>query len=330
MGHLEKRARTLLAAVMAFGLSPVPCAGEGPGSPRLFIIQPGYPGTAKDARAFLDTLSAHVAEKAKIPGLSGEYFNEAEPALKAVAAEPPAFGIVSLGFYLAERDRLGLSAHLAAVPKDRFVLVARGGDMKDASELKGQPVAGGPLHERRFLDRIVFPGKGVLEWDVKPTLHASRALRDLSGRKRYRAVVLTGRDHGALIALYPGKTLEKVAESDYYPPALVVTFDPAKAGRSEDENEKKGIEKKSVTSAGGSKEENGSGKRPEVGPRPGVGLDAGALERVVRTFSGLSGDPRGKEILGTMGTEGFEEISGKRREELQELERRYDAASKAR
>ena len=299
--------------------------GKAPAGPRMMIIQPGYPGTAKDAQGFLETLSDYVSEKAGIPGLSGAYHNETAPALEAIARDRPGFGVVSLGFYLAERRRLGLVPRLAARPKDRFIIVARGDDVKGAEALKGEPVAGGPLHEKEFLDRIVFPGAGVSAWDAKPTLHASRALRDLVARKKHRAVVLTGRDHDALISLYPGKTLEKVLESDYYPPALVVSFDPAKAAGAEVKNEKEErsegpsegngkSEEKRVASAGSSNGEN-------------AGLDAGVLEKVVRTFSGLSSDPRGKEILGTMGTDGFEAISGKW---LEEMERRFDAASKAR
>jgi hypothetical protein len=286
------------------------------------IIQPGYPGTAKDAQGYLETLSAHISEKAGVRGISGAYHNETAPALEAIARERPSFGVVSLGFYLAERGRLGLVPRLAARPKDRFIVVARGDDVKGTDALKGEPVAGGPLHEKEFLDRIVFPKAGVSRWDAKPTLHASRALRDLVARKKHRAVVLTGRDHEALASLYPGKTLEKVAESDYYPPALVVSFDPAKAARAEVKTEKEESSagngpggktaKKSDSSAGSSSGENAR-------------LDPGALERVVRTFSGLSGEPRGKEILDTMGIDGFEEISGKW---LEELERSFDAASK--
>jgi len=281
----------------------------------MVIIQPGYPGTAKDAQGFLETLSAHLSEKAGVPGLSAAYYNETAPALEAIARERPGFGVVSLGFYLAERGRLGLVPRLAARPKDRFIVVARGDDVKGVEALKGEPVAGGPLHEKEFLDRIVFPEAGVSRWDAKPTLHASRALRDLVARKKHRAVVLTGRDHDALISLYPGKTLEKVLESDYYPPALVVSFDPAKAAGAEVKTEKssEGNDKTAKKSSPGSS--NGENAR----------LDAGARERVVRTFSSLSGDPRGKEILDTMGIDGFDEISGKW---LEELERRFDAASK--
>ena len=284
------------------------------------IIQPGYPGTAKDAQGFLETLSAHVSEKAGVPGLSGAYHNEIAPALEAIARERPSFGVVSLGFYLAERGRLGLVPRLAARPKDRFIIVARVDDVKDPAALKGEPVAGGPLHEKEFLDRIVFPKAGVSGWDARPTLHASRALRDLA-RKKHRAVVLTGRDHDALVPLQPGKTLEKMAESDYYPPALVVSFDPAKAAGGEVKTEKEESSAGKGHSGKTAKRDSSAGSSSEENAR----LDPGALEKVVRTFSGLSGDPRGKEILDTMGIDGFEEISGKW---LEELERRFDAASK--
>src|SRR5262249_49319532 len=131
---------------------------------------------------------------------------------------------VSLGFYLEHRKELGLRVLLQSKPKDNFLVVARTGELKDLSLLAHQPVAGGPLQEAPFLQKVVFQGKAdVASWDQKPTLFVSRAIRDLVERKKYSAVVLTGRDYAVFKELY-AKTLEKIAESDYYPPAFLVAF----------------------------------------------------------------------------------------------------------
>lgn len=263
---------------------------------RMVIVQPGYPGSTRDAEGFVKRLAKHLEEKTGLSGLAGEYHNEMAPGLAAAKGEQPGgagvrpiFGVVSLGFYLKHRRELGLKPLLQAKPRDSFVLVARAGEVKDlAADLKGQPVAGGPLHEPELLQRLVLAGKAnPAAWDAKPTLQAARALRDLCDKKKYRAVFLTGREYLTLAELYRAKSLEKVWESEYYPPALLVAFP-------------------------GGKEE-GSKSSEEL------------LKKVERAFAGLSEDPRGKEILATMGAEGFESVS---EPWLKGVEGRYEDASK--
>ena len=329
----------LLLVLLVAGSSPA--AERAP--PRLIIIQPGYPGSTQDARAFIATLSEYLESKTGLKGLTGEYHNEAKPGLRAIKEDRPAFGMVSLGFYLEHRKALGLVARLQARPKDRVVLIARGGDIKDLAALKGEAVAGGPLHEKAFLERIAFAGKAdVASWDAQPTLQASRALRDLAQGKKYRAVVLTGRDFAVLGELYSGKTLEKVAESDYYPPALVVAFTgagSAKAAGKDDPGKKAGPEKEEngareekKKSEGAGREAKSTGKETErasggVGaePEPGGPLSPEELEKVLGALSGLPDDPQGREILEVMGAEAFEDLP---KGWLEEMEGRFDAREK--
>lgn len=275
--------------------------------PRMVIIQPGYPGSTKDAESFVGQLSEHLERKAGLQGLSGEYHNDAKRALTFLQEKNVSFGLVSLGFYLEHRQELGLRALLQSKPKDNFVIVSRMGELKDISALGGQPVAGGPLQEATFLEKVAFQGKAkVASWDSKPVLFASRALRDLVERKKYSALVLTGRDYTAFKELY-AKTLEKIAESDYYPPAFLVAFHREETRR----NEKREVD--------GTKKDPVEKHSAESGPQL---LPDEVLKRVVRAFSGLSEDPRGKEILKTMGAEGFEEVHA---DWLKELEGKYDA-----
>jgi hypothetical protein len=326
---------SVLALLVLLGAASSPAAERAP--PRLIIIQPGYPGSTQDARAFIATLSEYLESKTGLKGLTGEYHNEAKPGLRAIKEDRPAFGMVSLGFYLEHRKALGLVARLQARPKDRIVLIARGGDIKDLAALKGEAVAGGPLHEKAFLERIAFAGKAdVASWDAQPTLQASRALRDLAQGKKYRAVVLTGRDFAVLGELYSGKTLEKVAESDYYPPALVVAFTGTPAGKGQEKTAEPGKEKNGAReekkSEGAGREAKSTGKETErasggVGtePEPGGPLSPEELEKVLGALSGLPGDPQGREILEAMGAEGFEDLP---KGWLEEMEGGFDAREK--
>ncbi|HVR76046.1 MAG TPA: hypothetical protein VMT52_17070 [Planctomycetota bacterium] len=331
-----------LSASMAF---PFLDAGDAREGPSMVIVQPGYPGSTEDARGFVAELCAHVGRKADLAGLAGAYHNEEKPALAAIEKERPAFGVVSVGFYLEHRKELGLQALLQTKPRDTFVVVARAGDVKGLEGLKGESVAGGPLHERKFLERIVFWGKAdVSAWSLQPTLRASRALRDLVDRKKHRAVILVGRDHRALSPLYPGKTLEKLHESEYYPPAFLVAFrargagkaDPGPApsgdrppgdaargdgkgggdGRGSPDPEKPGTEELKTKNRGEPRSAAPENARPQA-------LSEETLRKVQRAFAGLAQDPAGKGILETMGAEGFEEIPA---EWLHDLEGRYDAA----
>jgi hypothetical protein len=207
------------------------------------IVQPGYAGSTKDAEQFVAQVSEYLEAKTGLKGVAGEYHNEPAAAKKAIETLRPQFGIVSVGYYLEHREELGLKPLLESSPGDRLVIVTRKGDVKDASALKGEPVAGGPLYDLPFLDRIAFRGKAEpLTWDAKPVLYISRALRDLADRNKYRAVVLTGKDYEALAPLYATKSVEKFIESEYYPPAFLVAFhaQPAteKGGTAKDDREK--------------------------------------------------------------------------------------------
>lgn len=292
-------------------------------APRYVIVQPGYAGSSRDAESFVSSLNEHLAEKVALKNLQGEYFNEPQKGLDAIARVAPAFGIVSLGFYLEHRQALGLSLLLQARPRDNWVLVVRPGEGIDARSLKGKAVAGGPLHELKFLERVAFAGKAdPKSWDGKPVLQVSRALRDLVNKKTLAAVVLTGRDYRALSALYGPKTLEIAAESAYYAPALLVAFGSKPGG--------------SLNSSGGA-----SGKKSPDGTSEKNTVDQPSEEtankvvaqnetakKVARVFSELALDPKGKKILETMGAEGFEELAAEELKVLGELEERYAAQEK--
>ena len=326
---MGRQADFLGSALWVMLLAAVVLGGAGlraeEAHPWMLVIQPGYPGTTKDAEGFMGTFSEYLAGNAGVPGLTAEYHNNAEKGLAAIAEKRPSFGIASAGFYLEYRKKLGLKAICQSKPGDTFVIVARKGEVKDPGQLKGKPVAGGPLYEQPYLERIVFRGNvDVASWECQPTPLTSRALRDLAGGRKYTAVVLTGRDYRAFEPLH-GSKLEKVLESDPYPAAFVVLFQGTR-------------ERKGGTAPGGAQvgEETGENQKKEgaAGGEPALAAKAdekapqalppGVVEKLVRAFTGMAKDPKAKGILDTMGTEGFEEVPA---DKLASLEALYDGGN---
>ena len=310
----------LLSAFLWFSLHEhrAPLAAE---STTWAIVQPGYPGGTADrgAVAFMERFSKYLETKASFSGLSGKYYNEPVAARAHVREASPAFAVVSLGFYLAERRRLGLQAVLAVEPREQLVIARVPGGPKDLAELTGKDVAGGPLYELSFLERIAFAGKvDTKAWRTHPTTRVSRALRHLR-RGRYTAVVLTGREFSAFAGprAPAGKKLEKVATSAYYPPALLV-LRRSHSAREETAPGERGAESAQSGGVDGSDEQ----RSPTV--RKGL-LSPAQRDAVERAFVGLSSDPEGRALLETMGARSFGKIDHRW---LERTEETFDANEK--
>ena len=214
-----------------------PCAekcGAADDAPSLVIIQPGRPGSPKAAEGFLARLGDYLAARTKLPRPSLSYNNKPADALSMLKKTQPDLGIVSLGFYLEYRDSFGLKPVLEAYPLKKYVLVASEGNLKTAADLDGKLVMGGPLYEPKFVRRILFPPdgkaaktlpgwKGAAAWLPKPTTKVSAALYQL-GKNRVQAVLLHDSQYESMKTLGRLKKVEKVIESAYYPPAVIVAF----------------------------------------------------------------------------------------------------------
>lgn len=280
---------------------------ELPKAPWMAIVQPGYPGSTAEAETFMAQFTKYVGEASGLAGLGGAYYNDAKKALAAIAERDPPFGLVSLGFYLEQRKKLGLTALAAARPWDAFVVLGPPG--AEPAKLAGKTVAGGPLHEVKFLERIAFRDKApVGAWEAAPT-YAARALRETrrawdpkageKARGRYDAAVLTGRDFKGLKGLDVAKGLAVVLESEKYPPSLLVAF----GARPPEE----GAE--------------GAGTGGGEGPAKPA-LSSEEMEKVVQAFLDFPKNPAGRDLLREMGAEGFDRID---REWLAKMEVLYDA-----
>ena len=225
--------RGILLLFLFFSPFPEKCRGADV-PPSLAIIQPGRPGSPKAAEGFLARLGEYLASQTKLARPTLSYQNTPKEALVGLEKKNPDLGIVSLGFYLEHRKRFGLKAVLEAYPLRKYVLVASEGKVRTATDLDGKLVMGGPLYEPKFVRRILFPEdektaaslagwKGASAWIPKPTTRVSSALYQL-GKNRIRAVLLYDSQYESMKNLGRLKKVEKVIESSYYPPAVIVAF----------------------------------------------------------------------------------------------------------
>ncbi len=223
----------ILLLFLFFSPLPEKCQGADV-PPSLAIIQPGRPGSPKAAEGFLARLGEYLASQTKLARPTLSYQNTPKEALVGLEKKNPDLGIVSLGFYLEHRKRFGLKAVLEAYPLRKYVLVASEGKVKTAADLDGKLVMGGPLYEPKFVRRILFPEaektaaslagwKGASAWIPKPTTRVSSALYQL-GKNRIQAVLLYDSQYESMKNLGRLKKVEKVIESSYYPPAVIVAF----------------------------------------------------------------------------------------------------------
>ena len=272
--------------VGAFSSGAAGSEGSNGVETRLIVIQPGYPGSTQDATGFMKRLAEYLSRRASVPGVSALYHNLPDQALAAIRGGEFACGIVSPGFYLEHRKSLGLSARLEVLPVGRYHLVApRGPSKVKPEDLVGKTVVGGVFYEREFVRRVVFTG--VAGVGSWNTVPTLKITRALRKveRGRFQAAVLNEREFRTLEKLGRLKNLEKVFDSEYYPMAFFVVFEGATSG-------------------------------------PGDPEPTGRLAAALRS---MADNPEGKEILETMGCDGFRALNPVR---LEKLEKRYDGETK--
>ena len=97
------------------------------------VVQPGYPGSTRDAEGFMSSFSNYLGKHSSLGPLSGTYYNLPEEALSNLRTRAPGFALISLGFYLKYRRQFGFEALLAdfgftALPLDLgFTALGAGG-----------------------------------------------------------------------------------------------------------------------------------------------------------------------------------------------------------
>lgn len=182
------------------------------------VVFPGGPRPGSSGQQVIDDFAARLGEKASV-AVEAAYFNETGPALEFLGTHPDSFVLGSTGFFLAQREALGLHP-LARVSlpdgrEEQYFLVASEGSASALADLEGKKVVGTPFHEApAFLDRIVFGGEiesGAF-FDAEPTGRPLSALRKLSSGD-IDAVFLNAPQFASLEALPLDAELATVFES---------------------------------------------------------------------------------------------------------------------
>lgn len=209
-------------------------ARAAPASQTMVVCSPGSPGTTDEAQPRMDMFAAAVSARSGTP-ITAVYEPSDEGGVARLATA--SLALVSLPFFLAHEQALGLHARLQVVARgrpalERWVLVAQKGRIKAAAGLAGFSIVSSVAFAPAFIRGPVLGGFGALP--ASTTLVSSTAV--LSALRRAAdgapvAVLLDATQEASLAALPLGSRLEVVARSPALPAALVATIDarlPAK------------------------------------------------------------------------------------------------------
>ncbi len=195
---------TLLLLLLALTLTQAGLAS----SRDLVVVRPGGPTASEEACRQVTRLIQEIAVRAGWPpeSVNAFYFNRAEDALAHIAAHRPGFILTTPGFFLAQRESLGLEPLnqilLEGSDTHRYHIVAgKVGGPTSLDGIKGKSLAGAPLAEPEFVERVVLGGQFRFGTDL--TACQGRALSSL--RKLCRgdldAVILDDTEHRGLPSL---------------------------------------------------------------------------------------------------------------------------------
>ncbi|MCF8146466.1 MAG: phosphate/phosphite/phosphonate ABC transporter substrate-binding protein [Deltaproteobacteria bacterium] len=192
------------------------------------VIQPGQPGSAEDAQPVMDALAAYIHQKEGLDRpVKGRYYNELDPALDFLHNRPPAWGIVSLGFYSEAADTFQMTAIAATRPgghaKDIWRLVVSKEKSGGWKTLKGK-VLGNMLFERDAAACLLFDiPADRLPFTLEGTFQPLRSLRKVA-RGDADGAVLDRTQYEAVKALPLAKDITVVHTSRELPASPVVWF----------------------------------------------------------------------------------------------------------
>lgn len=191
----------LLAALVS---APVASAG----SRDLAVVRPGGPTASEEACHQVTRLIREIAVRAGWPpeSVNAFYFNRAGDALAHIADQRPGFILTTPGFFLAQRTVLGLEPLnqilLDGSDTHRYHIVAlKDGGPVSLDGLKGKTLAGAPVTEAGFVERVVLGG--TFEFGTDLIASRGRALSSLRKlcRGELDAVILDDTEHQGLSSL---------------------------------------------------------------------------------------------------------------------------------
>jgi ABC-type phosphate/phosphonate transport system substrate-binding protein len=199
----------ILFRIVAFIL--IWAAGFSPafsGSRDLVVVRPGGPSASEEAGHQVTRLVREIAVRAGWPpeAVQAFYFNRAEDALAHIAANRPGFILTTPGFYLAQRTNLSLEPLNQVLLDGRdthryHIVVCKERGAATLDGLKGKTLAGAPITEADFVERVVLGGRFDFGTDI--TVSSGRALSSLRQlcHGDLDAVILDDTEHGGLASL---------------------------------------------------------------------------------------------------------------------------------
>jgi hypothetical protein len=200
----------------------------------IVVTSPGSPGSTDDAQPRMDSFAAVLGSRAHSRIAVVYEPTDAEGARRLADS---GIGIVSLPFFLAHEQELGLHARLQVVAKgrpalDTWALVAQKGKVTSAKDLAGFTIVTSVAFAPAFVRGDVLGGLGQLPASAQLVQSSAvlSALRRAAAGEPV-AVVLDGAQQASLASLPFAGKLDVVTRSPAMPAALVVTIDrklPAK------------------------------------------------------------------------------------------------------
>lgn len=206
----------------------------------LVVCAPGYPGTSRQAEPTLRALAGALAAAGAWSGdtVQTAFCESPEEGVRQVRAPTSAAALVSLPFYLAHAEQLGLRA--VAIPvtsvgaRAPWVLVAARGRVRRPADLAGWTLASRAGYAPDVVETLIARAWGRLPDGVRVTFTP----RSLSALRRSAAgdsvaVLLDGEEAAALKALPFADRLGEVFRSDPLPLSVLAMVERNRAADTE-------------------------------------------------------------------------------------------------
>ncbi|MCA9517566.1 MAG: PhnD/SsuA/transferrin family substrate-binding protein [Myxococcales bacterium] len=224
--------KTLTKAVLlaTLALAPAHASAAAPAGPiKVVVYLENGVGGAR-AQQYLDRLLAVVAKEAGFSAIESRYVTREAAALEYIAAEKPAFGLFSVGAFLAleEAQKLAVvgQATAQAAGGGQYFIVSKG---KDLAACKGKALASNHLDDARFVEHVLFGGAMRLaDFKATPMQRPVQTLKAVT-RDEAACALIDDAQKATLASIDGGGALNVVWSSEKLPALPVVSLPGADA-----------------------------------------------------------------------------------------------------
>ncbi|TNF32042.1 MAG: hypothetical protein EP329_11345 [Deltaproteobacteria bacterium] len=191
------------------------------------LLEGGIGGGAR-AQGYVDDLVSGFATRCGWPGATSLYTNSRDRALEYIGSDKPAFGLFSLGAYLALVDAHKLAVVGVAEAKQaggrQYFIVAKDGDV---AACRGQKLATNHAGDPRFVDHVVFAGAFRLaDFELVATRRPVQTLKEVL-RDKARCALIDDAQRDSMASIEGGDALKVVWSSEALPGIPIVAFPSA-------------------------------------------------------------------------------------------------------